>query len=203
VGTNTPHDSLNTDLRTLSRIVAERILDLIEPRATLNSLRLLKGGFTNFTHLIEATSRQGCIVRLGVHRYSDLYRDTASKARVEYQALRLLIANDIPVPAPLYLDDKGVVLGGPGIVMSFVEGSQVVCPASQKHWATQLAETLARVHTIKGDSIESAKFFDAESVVAPWLNSDEIPETSTSHPDGTAIWDVIQNLNNSASRVQL
>ena len=112
MGTHTPHDSCKTDLRTLSRTVADRILDLIEPSANLNSVRLFKGGFTNFTHLIEATSRQGQIVRLVVHRYGDLYRDSSSKANVEYHALRLLIANDIPVPVPLYLDETGMILGG-------------------------------------------------------------------------------------------
>jgi aminoglycoside phosphotransferase (APT) family kinase protein len=81
--------------------VADRILELIEPEATLNSIRLLKGGFTNFTHLIETTSRRGLVMRLVAHRYSDLYRDSSSKARVEYHALRLLIANDIPIPVPL------------------------------------------------------------------------------------------------------
>ena len=139
MGTHTPHDSCKTDLRTLSRTVADRILDLIEPSANLNSVRLFKGGFTNFTHLIEATSRQGQIVRLVVHRYGDLYRDSSSKANVEYHALRLLIANDIPVPVPLYLDETGMILGGPGIVVSFVEGTLVVSSQSQKNWATQLA----------------------------------------------------------------
>jgi len=57
------------------------------------------------------------------------------------------------------------------------------------------------VHSIKGDVLESAKFFDADSIVAPWLDSHEIPERLTSHLDGRAIWDAIQTLKNSVSQV--
>jgi hypothetical protein len=87
--------------------------------------------------------------------------------------------------------------------MSFLEGSQVVSPPSQKNWATQWAETLARVYSINGDDIESAKFFDADSIVAPWLDSHEIPERLTSHPDGRAVWDGIQTLKNLLGKSRL
>ena len=136
----------------------------------------MKGSFSNFTHLLEATTAGGELVRLVVRRYSDLYRDPSEKARVEYNALRLLNANDMPVPVPLYLDEKGTVMGAPGIVTSFLKGSHAVSPLSPKSWANELAETLASIHSISCEELGTAFLLDAGSVAAYFLDSEGIPE---------------------------
>ena len=74
-----PDDS---DLRVLSRSTIDRLLGLLVPGSSLSSVSLMKGGFTNFTHLVDATAPTGEFMRLVVRWYSDLYQDPAEKARV-------------------------------------------------------------------------------------------------------------------------
>jgi aminoglycoside phosphotransferase (APT) family kinase protein len=193
-----PDDS---DLRVLSRSTIDRLLGLLVPGSSLSSVSLMKGGFTNFTHLVDATAPTGEFMRLVVRWYSDLYQDPAEKARVEYGALRLLDANDVPVATAMYLDEAGAVLGSPGIVTSFLPGRLVVSPRSQQGWAAGLANTLARIHSIGCDEPTRDVLFDAEPVVTYFLDWDGFPEKLASHLDGSAVWDVIQSLKKSARQV--
>jgi aminoglycoside phosphotransferase (APT) family kinase protein len=163
----------------------------------------MSGGFTNFTHVIEAVTAKGNLFRIVVRRYSNLYQDPIEKARVEFQALILLSANDIPAPTALYVDETGAVLGAPGIVMSFIEGRQVVAPTSEKRWATNLAEVMARIHSIDLDQTERASLFDADSIVAYYLETDQLPEKLALHPDGAEVWDTYLALRESAAQVSL
>ena len=117
-------DSAEAKLATLSQATVDQILGLVAPGSSLSSARLMKGSLSNFTHLVEATTPSGQLVRLVVRRYSTIYRDPSQKARVEYNALHLLNANDMPVPVPLYLDEKGTVMGAPGMITSFLRGPQ-------------------------------------------------------------------------------
>jgi len=59
VGTHTPHDSCKTDLRTLSRTVADRILDLIEPSANLNSVSQVSFGLVHTDYWMGNVLWQG------------------------------------------------------------------------------------------------------------------------------------------------
>lgn len=188
------HDSREADLGNLTRATAYRILDRLAPGASLGSVRLMKGSYSNYTHLVEATKASGEHVRLIVRRYSDDYRDPAEKARVEHTTLLLLNASGLPAPVPLFLDEQGTVLGAPGIVTSFLNGSHVAFPPSRKSWANGLAATLARIHSIACGQAEVAFLLDAESVVAHFLDSELIPEKLESHPDGAAVWDTIRSL---------
>ena len=195
------HDAGEASFGTLSQATVDRILGLLVPGSSLNVARIMKGSFSNFTHLVEATTASGQLVRMVVRRYSDIYRDPSQKARVEYNALRLLNANGMPVPAPLYLDEEGTVMGAPGIVTSFLKGSHVVSPLSQKSWAAGLAKALASIHSISCEGPELAFLLDADSVAAYFLDSEGIPENLASHPDGTAVWDTIRSLRKSVGRV--
>ena len=195
------HDSGEAHLRTLSQATIERILGVLAPGSSLNLVRLMKGSLSNFTHLVEATTASGELVRLVVRRYSSIYGAPSQKARVEYNALHLLNANDQPVPTPLYLDEKGAAMGAPGIVTSFLQGSHMVSPLSQKSWATGLAETLASIHSISCEGPEVAFLLDADSVAAHFLDSETIPESLASHPDGAAVWDTVRSLRESVGRV--
>ena len=198
VGQDDSSHSGEAGLRTLSRATVDRVLDLLAPGSSLNVARLMNGGFSNFTHLLEATAANGELVRLVVRRYSSVGRDPSQKARLEYRSLRLLNANDIPAPVPLLLDETGSVMGAPGIVISFVKGSHVVSPLSQKSWAAGLAETLASIHSINCGESERDYLRDANPVVASFRDSEDIPEKLASHPDGAAVWDTVRSLKESA-----
>ena len=182
------HDA---NLRTLSHEAVERLLGLLAPGSVMISARLMTGSLSNFTHLVEATTASGELVRLVVRRYSDIYRPPSQSARVEYNALQLLKANDMPVPEPLYLDEEGTLMGAPGIVTSFLEGSHVVAPVSEKQWAAGLANALAGIHSIPCGEPAQAILLKADSVVSYFLESEDIPGKLASHPDGVAVWDQI------------
>lgn len=200
---NTSHksDTDSADLRSLSPPTIDRLLDLLAPGSSLSSIRSMKGGFTNFTHLVEATGSTGDTVCLVVRRYSDLYRDPREKARGEYSALRILRANDVPVATPLHLDVDGAVLGAPGIVMSYLQGSHVVSSWSQKSRSAKLADTLARIHSISVGEPEIGYLLDADQVSTYFWDWDGHQEPLESHPDGPAVEDAIRSLKQSAPPV--
>ena len=193
-----PHEA---NLKTLSEAVIDRLLDSLAPGSSLNTASLMKASLSNYTHLVEVSTPSGELMRFVVQRYSRIYGDRSQKARVEYNTLRFLTINDMPVPEPLYIDESGTVLGAPGIVSSFLEGVHIVSPQSRKNWATGLAETLAKLHSIPCGDREVEFLLNAESVVAPFLDTAEVPQQLMCHPDGAAVWDAIQSLKQSATRV--
>lgn len=188
-------------LETLPEAVIDQLLDSLAPGSSLRATSLMKASLSNYTHLVEATTPSGELMRFVVQRYSRIYGDRSQRARVEYNTLRFLTANDMPVPEPLYIDEVGTVLGAPGIVSSFLEGSHIVSPESRKNWAIGLAETLAKLHSIPCGQREVEFLLNAESVVASFLDTVEIPERLTCHPDGKVVWDTIRSLKQSAARV--
>jgi len=124
------HDPDEANLETLSEAVIDQLLDSLTPGSSLEAASLMKASLSNYTHLVEATTPSGELIRLVVQRYSRIYGDRSQRARVEYNTLRFLTANDMPVPEPLYIDEVGTVLGAPGIVSSFLEGTHIAAPDS-------------------------------------------------------------------------
>ena len=194
-------DPDEADLETLSEAVIDRLLDSLAPGSSLKAASLMQASLSNYTHLVETTTPSGELMRFVVQRYSRLYGARSQRARVEYNTLRFLTANNMAVPEPLYIDEAGTAMGAPGIVSSYLEGSHIVSPQSRKSWAVRLAETLARLHSVPCGEREIEFLLNAESVVAFFLNTVEIPKQLTCHRDGTVIWDTIRSLKQSAARV--
>lgn len=120
--------------------------------------------------------------RLVLRRYGPWYdqrgEDAASR---ETRALELLQRNNIPAPAPIWVDTEGV-FAEQAIVISFVHGAPDLTPANPFNWADQLATTLARIHDIRLDTVDLGLF-------PPGAGEDEKrileqPEQLLEHPLG-------------------
>ncbi len=96
--------------------------------------------------------------RMVLRRYAASHaehgEDLASR---ETRALELMQKNNIPAPAPLWIDSDSV-FDEQAIVTSFVQGEPELSPADPFDWAEKLATTLARIHDIRLDADDLALF---------------------------------------------
>jgi aminoglycoside phosphotransferase (APT) family kinase protein len=171
------------------------LLQEMAPGSTLQAVGALPGSYSNFTHLIDARSADGSDFRIVVRRYQVFGNyDRGEKARREFKTFKLLQRNGIPSPQPLYLDERGAVLGIPGIVTSYVPGTQIESPSDPMTWARALASMLAKIHAVPCD-IETADFLlDADAEATWFLRSNTVPEYMETHPDGAAVWHIARDL---------
>lgn len=179
------------------------LLQEIAPGSTLLAIRPLPGSYSNFTHLVEACAADGSNFRLVVRRYKVFGNyDRGEKARREFKTFELLQRNGIPSPQPLYLDDQGTVLGTPGIVTSFVPGTQIESPADPVRWARVLAAMLARIHAVPCDTA-ARRFLLAADAEATWfLRAGAVPDYMQAHPDGGEVWQMVRDLSPQRQPVQ-
>lgn len=68
----------------------------------------------------------------------------SKRARQEFKALQMLQKHAVPVPAPLYLDEQGTLLGMWGMVTSFVTGKQVMRAPDVLGYAWEMARSWSK-----------------------------------------------------------
>jgi aminoglycoside phosphotransferase (APT) family kinase protein len=177
------------------RETAQAVLDIVAPGSTLYEVLPLAGSYSNLTHLVEARAAGGSPLRIVVRRY--VYGKRTKKARVEFNALRLLQAYDVPAPQLLYLDAGGAVLGRPGMAMRYVPGRLLDDPADHPAgpvtWTREMATMLARIHAIPGAQARDV-LFDANSETTWFLRDDIVPDYMQAHPDGARVWRTVYDL---------
>ena len=66
-------DPDEANLETLSEAVIDQLLDSLAPGSSLKADSLMKASLSNYTHLVEATTPSGELIRLVVQRYSRIY----------------------------------------------------------------------------------------------------------------------------------
>src|SRR5512146_3331775 len=90
------------------------LLDIIAPGSAPLVIDSLPGSYSNSTHFVDVRYPNDYVFRIVVRRYAVFGDyDRGEKARREFKTLKLVKANGIPVPQPLYLDDEGKILGVP------------------------------------------------------------------------------------------
>jgi len=180
------------------------LLAIIAPGSVPLRVDPLAGSFSNHTHLVEARFADGSRFRVVVRRYAVFGDyDRGAKARREYRTLELLQQNGIPVPAPLYLDDTGELLGTPGIVTAHVTGDLVLSPLPEPAVrARSLAATLARIHSVPCGTAQKGFLLDGNAEVTWFLRSGTAPEWLKAHPDGPTVWHTVSDLLKKAESVQ-
>lgn len=190
-----------TDLPTEETIHA--LLQEIAPGSSIRTIEFLPGSYSNFTHLVDARAADGSGFRFVVRRYKVFGSyDRGEKARREFKTFELLQRHGIPGPQPLYLDEQGAVLGIPGIVTSYVTGTQIESPSDPVSWACALATMLARIHSIPCDTAAKSFLLDADSEATWFLRSGAVPDYMKAHPDGAAVWQMVRDLSPNLQQVQ-
>lgn len=181
---------------TLPEQTARTLLDLLATQSELISVTIPDGSFSNYTHIVTARLKDGSPYRVVVRRYKIFGDyDRGKKALREFKTFELLNRHEVPSPAALHLDETGEVLGIPGIVTRFVEGSLMLEPPSDPlDWARKLARTLARIHSIPCGE-EEQKFLLKGNAEAAWfLKYDAPPRYMQDYPGGTDLWHTLRQL---------
>lgn len=112
----------------------------------------LTGGISAETTAIEVAGPDTGLQRYVVRRHGEAeLRNDPRIAANEFRLLQLLHATGIPVPEPYAIDESGETLPTPYIVMAYIDGLPVFAPSDPAGFTAQLAEQLARIHSIGCD----------------------------------------------------
>ncbi len=140
-----------------------RLVRRIDPRATLLRHWPLTGGVSAQVTALEVEWPDGRREKLVVRRHGAV--DLASNPNVaadEFDLLRVLHAEGLPVPTPHYVDTERDLFPTPCLVIGFIDGSTDFAPASTNDVVDVLATQLARIHRIDLDR-EALSFLPSQS----------------------------------------
>ena len=175
----------------LSEPAALALLNEIIPGSKLCSIRPVTGEFYNRQFYLDACSKEGEDLYFVVKLYQGERDFCVHRARVEYQALRWLHLHQRPAPEPVFLDEAGVLLGGPGLVTRFLPGSPILDPPYPPDLGRQMALTLAGIHAYPCDASAQAFLLDKHPEKLWWRRSGSIPDWMAADPDGRLIWEAV------------
>lgn len=128
-----------------SDFVFARLVQRIDPSATLIRAWPLTGGVSACTHALEFESSGQClkfVVRQ--HGKTDLDRNPGI-ASDEFRVLRALDAAGLAVPAPVHLDDTCDIFDSPVVVIQHIDGTSEI-PQAFEDCVDQMAAQLAMLH---------------------------------------------------------
>ena len=171
--------------------LASRVIDAVVPGHKLVSVTPAHAAFTNSVQVLDTLSAAGSRLRLVVKRMTD--DPDPERATADFHGLRIARKHGIPAPEPVLLDATGELLGLPGIVTTFVEGTQNANPTDPKAWAKDIAELLLRIHDVRPDADERRHIYDGKEMGLYFL-SGEWPERMAGHPLSDTIYDAIREL---------
>jgi len=178
----------------LSPEVCRALLAEIEPQSTFMGVRPMGAEGTHPAYVITAQTAAGAALHLAVKCYHSDEGPTTIRAQREFKVLELLQKHAVPVPVPLYLDEAGVLLGTPGIVTTFVNGKQLFALPDVLASARELAQVLAKIHSIPIGPAERELLIDANQEMLWFRKAGMMPTYMANHPDGPSVWEAIERL---------
>ena len=121
------------------------------------ALSPIPGGASRETWLVQREGSPLCVLRRDPEGSVSLV-----PMREEFALLERSREAGVPVPEPIAFEDAGGAFGSPGILMEFVEGTSVAprilrkpeYETARERLPAQLAEALARVHSIGPGEVE-------------------------------------------------
>jgi aminoglycoside phosphotransferase (APT) family kinase protein len=125
------------DQTTLDKIAAAAA-----PGAHLVATHTYSGGLESITMLLEFADDPPLVARVYLREDQ---RDGVA-ARRYWDAITALASSDLPVPAPVYLDVTGELVGVPVLVITRVPGEPSPPPTALAAWIAELATGLVRIH---------------------------------------------------------
>ncbi|MBX3036461.1 MAG: phosphotransferase [Anaerolineales bacterium] len=181
----------------LSEQIAHKVLSILAPGSELISISVADGSFSNYTNIVTAKLKDGSLYKIVIRRYKVFGNyDRGEKAIREYKTFKLLNQYQIPAPEALYLDENGEVLEIPGMVSKFVNGSLIMdtAPADPFDWASKLAKTLAKIHSIPCGEEEEKFLLEGNSQATWFLNKGEPPSYMQDYAGGAELWHLMKKL---------
>ena len=183
-------------LNQLPNEIVLALLEKVAPGSRPSKIELLPGSFSNHTHLVDARLATGDSYKIVVRRYKVFGDyDRGEKARREFKTFELLNRHQVAAPEALLLDETGEILGSPGIVTRFVEGSLTMeAPSDTVDWARKLAKTLARIHSIPCGKDEQSFLLTGNAEATWFLKYETAPKYMQDYPGGADLWQTIREL---------
>lgn len=178
----------------LSPEVCRALLAEIEPSSTFMTVRPMGADGTHPAYVIEARAATGTVIQLAVKCYRHDVGPAVARARLEFKTLQMLQKHAVPVPVPLYWDEHGSLLGAPGIVTTFIPGKQLFSSPDVMNCARELAQVLAKIHSISIGPAEKTWLVEANHTVLWFRNKGIMPDYMTNHPDGPLVWNALEQL---------
>lgn len=154
------------------RLLAHRL----RPGSAATRWWALEGGVSAHVTAVELALADGGTERVVVRQHGAIDKGhNPDIATTEFRVLEAVHAAGLAVPEPLLLDQAGELLGAPGLVTAFVDGSTDVAPDALPDALRQMAGFLARLHAV-----------DIETAGLPALPHGDDPTANTMRylPDG-------------------
>jgi aminoglycoside phosphotransferase (APT) family kinase protein len=133
-----------TDLQNYS-VLAQ----VIEGNSVFIDAKALHGGLSTQCTSLEVRLPNGemrrFVIRRPPHWLLEKYPDAASE---EFRLLEFLYTRKLMVPKPILLDQKGLYLGTPSLILEFIEGGTAFSPNNAKETAEQMAIQSANLHSL-------------------------------------------------------
>lgn len=170
------------------------LLAEIEPSGEFIRVRPMGADGTHPAFVLEARSAAGITLSLAVKCYQSGFGRDVERARVEFQTLSLLQKHAVPVPDPIYLDAAGRCLGLPTLVTSFMSGTQLFGAEDPAQCARELAQTLAKIHSVPISENERTWLADANQEVLWFRKGGALPAYLVNHPAGLLVWNTVERL---------
>jgi aminoglycoside phosphotransferase (APT) family kinase protein len=128
----------------------------IIPQARLLRAWQLSGGISAGMTALEVALPKGQTQKWIVRRPNPLaLQRNPLAARDEFNLLQITHSQGLPTPAPIYLDEMGMYLSSPCLVLEYIEGQLVFSLSDLDNTISQLAKQFARIHTVPWSSLES------------------------------------------------
>lgn len=162
------------------RAAIRALLRVVDRDLLLARIRPVHGGTSATITYIEAARPGGQPERLLLRQYGPA--DVAANPRVaatEYELLASLHGLGLPVPRPYLADESGAIVGGPCLLIEFVDGTPLLRPPGPPDCIAQLADALARLHEAGAGWADIASLRDIRDISSHKLG------TWPDHPDQT------------------
>jgi aminoglycoside phosphotransferase (APT) family kinase protein len=150
--------------------------------------RRIPGGVGCTMDVLRLRDGSGVESQIVLRRRGAWSRDnTIDAARAEFELLEHLLKHDLPVPKPVWLDEKRI-FKEPALVMSFLPGRPLMTPDDPIDYASQLARMLATLHAVPVSEKVLPGLRDYNAIEVAHLGAPGPPERMRAHHLGVELW---------------
>ncbi len=161
----------------------------VVPGGSLRFERRILGGLGCTMDVLQLTERSSAQTRVILRRRGEWSRDsTLDASAAELEVLRLVRANGIPAPEPLWLDE-GRIFAHPAVLISFIDGTPLMAPEDPVDYTNQLAQMLVRIHDISPPENLCKQLPDYNATFTERMSRPEPLDRIAAHPLGRQTWE--------------
>jgi aminoglycoside phosphotransferase (APT) family kinase protein len=160
-----------------------RLVDHLEPGATVVSVRRLKGGLEASTHRVDLRTRSGGRRPIVVRRFNRDWRwFSPERLPAEVATLQSLAPTPVPAPECLLLDENGEWLDTPTMVVSCLPGGPAP-PDRWAEWSGDLVDAMIELHAV-------TPVVEAEPWLTAWQRGEDL-RSLADDPTYERVWPVV------------